>query len=55
LFFEERNVADGAPGGEPRLVFGQSPLDVLLCQLLEMERQLSGELVVHGVASKERS
>ncbi len=55
LFREQWKVADGATRGELRLAFGHAAFDVLLRQQLDVERQLAGELLVHGVASKQRA
>ena len=55
LFLEQRDVADGAPGGEPGVALGHAALDELLRQLLDVKRQLSCELVIDGVAPKQRA
>ena len=54
LFFEEGNVADGAPGSERRVALGHAALDVLPRQLLDVKRQFSGEFIVNSVALEQR-
>jgi hypothetical protein len=53
LFSEERNVADRTSGSKLRVALGHTALDELVRQLLEVEGQLSREIVIDGTWSNQ--